>query len=80
MPYVHNVVSGLGYKEEIIRNRVGNPIAIRRTEDNGNIFIKDWQSRLILAQYDAKNDQTIEYPSRKVVARGNIVDRYIPNK
>ncbi len=70
----------MDFTEEIIRNFYGQAIAIKRIDENGDITIKDYPSRMPLAKYIKANDHTIIYPSRQIVARGDVTNQYIKNK
>ena len=65
-------------KEEYIRDfNTQQIIGILRHKPNGDIEAIEFKSRKILAIYRASTDDTIEFNTRKVVAKGNIAVSFI---
>lgn len=68
-------------REEYIRDFDTRKIlGILRYKPNGDIEAVDFASRRILGIYRASTDDTIEFQSRKVIAKGNCVVSFIYNK
>lgn len=67
-------------KEDFIRDFHGNILGIIRTKDNGDKEAVDFPSRQILGIYLKESDQTISFPSRQVVNKGDTVVSFIHNK
>lgn len=67
-------------QEEQIRQFNGQIIGTIETDSSGNKTARDFPSRLILGYYVKDRDQTIEFPSRKIVALGdatvNLIYKY----
>ena len=55
-------------QEEQIRQFNGQIIGTIETDSFGNKTARDFPSRLILGYYVKDRDQTIEFPSRKIIA------------
>ena len=55
-------------KEEQIRQFNGQIIGIIETDSSGNKTARDFPSRVILGYYVKDKNQTIEFPSRRIVA------------
>ena len=47
---------------------------------NGDIYAIDFDTRMILGIYRASTNDTIEFNTRQVVAKGNVVVSFIYNK
>lgn len=58
-------------QEEQIRQFNGQIIGTIETDSFGNKTARDFPSRLILGYYVKDRDQTIEFPSRKIIAWGD---------
>ena len=68
-------------REEYIRDFQSRQIiGILRHKPNGDIEAVDFASRRILGVYRASTDDTIEFQSRQVIAKGNCVVSFIYNK
>ena len=55
-------------------------IGILEHKPNGDIYAIDFDTRQILAIYRAEYDDTIEFNTRQVVAKGNVAVSFIYNK
>ena len=66
--------------EEYIRDFHGNILGIIRTKDNGDKEALDFPSRQILGEYLKERDQTIAFPSRQVINKGDTVVSFIYKK
>jgi len=66
-------------KSETIKDFSGRFIAIYDYHDNGDITVRDWQSRMILGYYRKSRDVTTDF-SGKVLCRGNAVGMLIGRK
>ena len=66
-------------REETIRDFAGRFIAIYEYHDNGDITVRDWQSRMILGYYRKKYDHTTDFHGR-VLYKGNAVGMLIGRK
>ena len=66
-------------REETIRDFSGKFIAIYEYHDNGDITVRDWQSRRILGFYRKKYDYTTDFYGR-VLCKGNAVGMLIGRK
>lgn len=66
-------------REEKIRNFAGQWIAIYEHLDNGDICVRDWQSRMILGYYRKSRDVTTDFHGR-IIARGNAVGMLIKSR
>lgn len=60
-------------KEEFIRRFDQTIIGILQYNSNGDITALDFPSRKILGMYIKSLDHTIEFPSRRILTRGNTV-------
>ena len=63
--------------EEFIRKFNKTIVGILRYEDNGDIVALGFPSRKILGMYVKSQDHTIEFPSRKILTKGNTVVQLI---
>ena len=59
-------------KEEQIRQFNGQIIGIIETDSSGNKTARDFPSRVILGYYVKDKNQTIEFPSIRIVAWGDV--------
>ena len=66
-------------KTETIKDFAGRFIAIYEYHDNGDITVRDWQSRMILGYYRKSRDVTTDFSGR-VLYRGNAVGMLIGRK
>ena len=67
-------------REEYIRDFQSRQIlGILRYKPNGDIEAVDFASRKILGFYRAATDDTVEFMTRKVIAKGNCVVSFIYN-
>ena len=66
-------------RTETIRDYAGRFIAIYEYHDNGDITVRDWQSRMILGYYRKSRDVTTDFHGR-IIARGNAVGMLIGRK
>ena len=66
-------------KTETIRDFSGRFISIITYEDNGDIKVQDWQSRMIVGYYRKSRDVTTDFSGR-ILARGNAVGMLIGKK
>ena len=66
-------------RTETIRDFSGRFIAIYEYQDNGDITVRDWQSRMILGYYRKSRDVTTDFYGR-IIARGNAVGMLIGRK
>ena len=66
-------------RTETIRDFAGRFIAIYEYHDNGDITVRDWQSRMILGYYRKSRDVTTDFSGR-VLYRGNAVGMLIGRK
>lgn len=66
-------------KTETIKDFAGRFIAIYEYQDNGDITVRDWQSRMILGYYRKSRDVTTDFSGR-VLYRGNAVGMLIGRK
>ena len=65
-------------REEYIRDFQSRQIiGILRYKPNGDVEAVDFASRRILGIYRASTDDTIEFMSRRVIAKGNCVVSFI---
>lgn len=66
-------------RTETIKDSAYRPIAILTYEDNGDIKVQDWQSRMIIGYYRKNRDVTTDFSGR-VLYRGNAVGLLIGRK
>ena len=66
-------------RTETIRDFAGRFIAILTYEDNGDIKVQDWQSRMVVGYYRKSRDVTTDFYG-KIIARGNAVGMLIGRK
>ena len=66
-------------RTETIRDFAGRFIAIYEYHDNGDITVRDWQSRMILGYYRAQYDHTTDFYGR-ILYKGNAVGMLIGRK
>ena len=66
-------------RTETIRDFSGRFIAIYEYHDNGDITVRDWQSRMIIGYYRKNRDVTTDFYGR-ILARGNAVGMLIGRK
>ena len=66
-------------RTETIRDFSGRFIAIYEYHDNGDITVRDWQSRMILGFYRKSRDVTTDFYGR-IIARGNAIGMLIGRK
>ena len=66
-------------RTETIKDFAGRFIAIYEYHDNGDITVRDWQSRMILGYYRKSRDVTTDFYGR-IIARGNAVGMLIGRK
>ena len=66
-------------RTETIKDFAGRFIAIYEYHDNGDITVRDWQSRMILGYYRKSRDVTTDFSGR-VLYRGNAVGMLIGRK
>ena len=66
-------------RTETIKDFAGRYIAIFTYEDNGDIKVQDWSSRMILGYYRKSRDVTTDFHGR-VLYRGNAVGMLIGRK
>ncbi|MBQ8287337.1 MAG: hypothetical protein IJX76_01020 [Clostridia bacterium] len=66
-------------RTETIKDSAYRPIAILTYEDNGDIKVQDWQSRMIVGYYRKSRDVTTDFHGR-IIARGNVVGMLIGRK
>ena len=66
-------------RTETIKDSAYRPIAILTYEDNGDIEVQDWQSRMIVGYYRKSRDVTTDFHGR-IIARGNAVGMLIGRK
>jgi len=55
-------------------------VGILEHKPNGDVYAIDFNTRQILAIYRKAYDDTIEFSTRQVVARGNVAVSFIYNK
>ena len=60
-------------REEFIRNFNKTIVGILKYQDNGDIIAMTFPSRKILGMYIKADDNTLEFPSRTVLTKGNTV-------
>lgn len=60
-------------KEEFIRKFDKTIVGILKYADNGDIIAMAFPSRKILGMYIKADDNTLEFPSRKILTKGNTV-------
>jgi hypothetical protein len=66
-------------RTETIKDSAFRPIAILTYEDNGDIKVQDWSSRMIVGYYRKSRDITTDFYGR-IIARGNAVGMLIGRK
>jgi len=66
--------------EDYIKEFSGMIIGIIEVYDNGDRVAIDYPSRFVLGEYIKQYDHTIEWPSRRVIARGDVTSSFIYNK
>ena len=66
-------------RTETIKDFAGRFIAIYEYHDNGDITVRDWQSRMIVGYYRKSRDVTTDFYGR-IIARGNAVGMLIGRK
>lgn len=66
-------------RTETIKDSAFRPIAILTYEDNGDIKVQDWQSRMTVGYYRKSRDVTTDFYGR-IIARGNAVGMLIGRK
>ena len=66
-------------KSETIKDFSGRFIAIYDYHDNGDITVRDWQSRMILGYYRKSRNVTTDFSGR-VLYQGNAVGMLIGRK
>lgn len=66
-------------RTETIKDSAFRPIAILTYEDNGDIKVQDWSSRMIVGYYRKSRDVTTDFYGR-IIARGNAVGMLIGRK
>ena len=66
-------------RTETIKDSAFRPIAILTYEDNGDIKVQYWQSRMIVGYYRKSRDVTTDFYGR-IIARGNAVGMLIGRK
>ena len=66
-------------RTETIKDSAYRPIAILTYEDNGDIKVQDWQSRMIVGYSRKSRDVTTDFHGR-IIARGNVVGMLIGRK
>jgi len=66
-------------RTEIIKDSAFRAIAILTYEDNGDIKVQDWSSRMILGYYRKSRNVTTDFYGR-VIANGNAVGMLIEKK
>ena len=66
-------------RTETIKDSAFRSIAILTYEDNGDIKVQDWQSRMVLGYYRKSRDVTTDFHGR-IIARGNAVGMLIGRK
>ena len=66
-------------RTEIIRDAAFRNIAILTYEDNGDIKVQDWQSRMVLGYYRKSRDVTTDFYGR-ILYRGNAVSMLFGRK
>ena len=66
-------------RTETIKDSAFRPIAILTYEDNGDIKVQDWQSRMTVGYYRKSRDVTTDFYG-KIIARGNAVGMLIGRK
>ncbi len=66
-------------RTETIKDFSGRFIAIYEYHDNGDITVRDWQSRMILGYYRKSRDVTTDFSGR-ILFRGNAVGMLIGRK
>ena len=66
-------------RTETIRDYAGRFIAIYEYHDNGDITVRDWQSRMVVGYYRKSRDVTTDFYGR-IIARGNAVGMLIGRK
>ena len=66
-------------RTETIKDFYGRFIAIYEYQDNGDITVRDWQSRMILGYYRKSRDVTTDFYGR-ILARGNAIGMLIGRK
>ena len=66
-------------RTETIKDASYRNIAILTYEDNGDIKVQDWQSRMVVGYYRKSRDVTTDFYGR-IIARGNAVAMLIGRK
>jgi hypothetical protein len=66
-------------RTETIKDSAFRSIAILTYEDNGDIKVQDWSSRMIVGYYRKSRDITTDFYGR-IIARGNAVGMLIGRK
>ena len=66
-------------RTETIKDFAGRFIAIYEYHDNGDITVRDWQSRMVVGYYRKSRDVTTDFYGR-IIARGNAVGMLIGRK
>ena len=66
-------------RTETIKDSAFRPIAILTYEDNGDIKVQDWSSRMTVGYYRKSRDVTTDFHGR-IIARGNAVGMLIGRK
>ena len=66
-------------RQETIRDFAGRFIAIYEYQDNGDIIVRDWQSRMILGYYRKSRDVTTDFYGR-ILYKGNAIGMLIGRK
>lgn len=66
-------------RTETIKDSAFRNVAILTYEDNGDIKVQDWQSRMIVGYYRKSRDVTTDFHGR-IIARGNAVGMLIGRK
>jgi len=66
-------------RTETIKDASFRNIAILTYEDNGDIKVQDWQSRMVLGYYRKSRDVTTDFYGR-ILYRGNAVSMLFGRK
>ena len=66
-------------RTETIKDSAFRPISILTYEDNGDIKVQDWQSRMVVGFYRASRAVTTDFYG-KIIARGNAIGMLIGKK
>jgi hypothetical protein len=66
-------------RTETIKDSAFRPISILTYEDNGDIKVQDWQSRMTVGYYRKSRDVTTDFYGR-VLYKGNAVGMLIGRK